>query len=228
MKNNSILESLKKIYTKMTGKKVVKRKTETDVLSDIAEAYDPSQSGGGSTVSGTDDGTNWTSLTIGDKTRAIPQGGSDDKPYYLNIDMILYLTGKHIDVDNFIDVIDSIDSTILDTSVGSLISIPYSNIEDIKDDGRSGYSNIVQFEMTDGSGFNIDFFGNQIASLTEENTVRETLIANKNEIESHTFSNDSGIFSMSSYELSVPVVYYGYEDAMALITFDQLKSMFSE
>ena len=41
MKNSSILDSLKKIYTKMTGKKVVRRKTETDVLSDIAEAYDP-------------------------------------------------------------------------------------------------------------------------------------------------------------------------------------------
>ena len=75
MKNNSILDSLKKIYTKMTGKKVVKRKTETDVLSDIADSYDPNQGGGGSTVTGTDDGTNWTSLTIDDKTRAIPQGG---------------------------------------------------------------------------------------------------------------------------------------------------------
>ena len=40
-KSNSILESLKKIYVKMTGKKVVKRKTETDVLSDIAESYEP-------------------------------------------------------------------------------------------------------------------------------------------------------------------------------------------
>jgi len=48
MKNTSILESLKKIYTKMTGKKVVKRKNETDILSDIAESYTPNQTGGGS------------------------------------------------------------------------------------------------------------------------------------------------------------------------------------
>ena len=39
--SNSILQSLKKLFTKMTGKKVVKSKTETDLISDIAEAYEP-------------------------------------------------------------------------------------------------------------------------------------------------------------------------------------------
>lgn len=65
MKNNSILDSLKKIYTKMTGKKVVKRKTETDVLSDIAESYDPSQ--GGTTY------TAGTGISIANDTIAIDE-----------------------------------------------------------------------------------------------------------------------------------------------------------
>lgn len=35
----------------------------------------------GTDVSGTDDGTNWTGITIGGKTRAIPQGGGGGSKY---------------------------------------------------------------------------------------------------------------------------------------------------
>ena len=48
MKKQSILDSLKKIYTKMTGKKVVQKKCINDLVDDIAEAYTPNSGGGDS------------------------------------------------------------------------------------------------------------------------------------------------------------------------------------
>ena len=51
--------------------------------------------GGGTEVSGTNDGTNWTTLTIGNTTKNIPQGGSSSMSPYINRVVSYTVRPKH-------------------------------------------------------------------------------------------------------------------------------------
>lgn len=51
-------------------------------------------------VSGTNDGTNWTTLTIGNTTKAIPQGGSSTMSPYINR-VVSYTTRPVLDANNY-------------------------------------------------------------------------------------------------------------------------------
>ncbi len=74
-------------------------------IKDLATNHpDPSAewSGSGTTVTGTNDGTNWTSLTIDEDTYSIPQGGGEGfKTYGLTIEELNTKYGKGADMQRY-------------------------------------------------------------------------------------------------------------------------------
>ncbi len=172
------------------------------------------QGGSGTNVSGTNDGTNWTSLTIDDDTYGIPQGSDSTKVYGIKLKDICEKYGRTVGL-KYVTKQELIENglPILTTNVATQSSYPY---KDLVIDVPTGESNGIILEGIFGvaRGNDVELFrtngsegGNESAVYAWRNGSEDWMLKNTRWHSDKTVGNY--VPTYEAYDFSDVNTYFG-------------------
>lgn len=158
-----------------------------------------SASGGGSEVSGTNDGTNWTSITIDDDTYAIPSGGGSEPSAYLKSASVSNNTLTLVNKDNTtVSFTPDTGSEVSVSATGTATDeVQYITIDGVEKKLAGGGGGSIN-GITNGTGNNSLIFGNNnaIKTATADDSIVAGALGTKLLSTSQISATGSGAFAI--------------------------------
>lgn len=213
-----LIEAVRKLGTKMTGKKTVESNSLVKVINDIADDYEGG--GGGTTVVANPilEGTepDLTGLQVGDTKYKVPEGGSGGNDSFFSLaEFTNYVRGKVLDVDKTVELFDEAMEEVGYSVYYDIMIPPITN--------EGGGEDLPILGFINNSGYYLSICG---FTFDIDTTTREDLIAAKETIES------TPIYSTMQYPFVVQAIFLDIHTVdsykQKIISYERLKSLFKE